>query len=129
MATTVIIYDPVLTAMSEPGGMVWKWARQRSRKVERLAKVYAPKRTGNMARQITSSFQKVPNGTVMYVESPAWYSVFPHDGTSPWVNHRKMKIPPGPGVKSKRTIYTYARAGQRSKPFLTDALITVMRDL
>jgi hypothetical protein len=129
MASTVIIYDPVLTAMSEPGGMVWKWAYQRSRKVERLAKTFAPKATGNMARQITSSYDKVPNGVVMYVESPAWYSIYPHEGTSPWVNPTKMRIPPGAGTKGGRPTYTYFRRGQRAKPFLTDALITVMRDL
>lgn len=126
MASTVIIYDPVLTAMSHPGGMVFKWAYQRNKKVERLAKLYAPKDTGNMARQITSSYQKVPNGVVMYVESPAKYSIYPHEGTQDYKHWKKMRIPPGVGTKGHRPVYTYFRRGQRAKPFLTDALRAVM---
>jgi hypothetical protein len=123
----VVIYEPVLTAMSSPGGSVFKWAYQRRKRVERLAKLYAPKATGNMARQITSSYEKVPNGVIMYVTSPAWYSIYPHEGTAPYVHYKKMRIPPL--NKTGRPIYTYARAGQRAKPFLTQALDTVMADL
>lgn len=139
----VFIYDSKITAMSHPGGMVWKWAYQRRKRVEHLAKVKAPKRTGRLARSISGDYNKVPNGVVMHVTATADYSIFVHEGTGHWVGR--------PDIRSKRMLDRRGRSpakmhlqpawgghpemwratvrGQEPQPFLEDALDTVMRDL
>lgn len=124
----VVVYDSVITAMSEPGGMVFKWAYQRRQKVERLAKTLAPKRTGHMASKISASYDKVPNGVVMYVTSPVHYSAWVHEGTRPFLSENKMFIPPNPPFWPNAS-YVYFRRGQRAQPFLRQALEVVIHSL
>lgn len=142
----VIIYDGKIEAMTAPGGMVFKWAYQRRKRVERIARQLCPVRTGNLRDSIEGEYTKVPGGVVMYVRAGGLttitqngrsYSEYVHNGT-----HDKAIVPKPPnqfmllrpGI-SKKTGVAYGRVkkrrvgGQDPQPFLSQALYTVMRDL
>ena len=126
----VEVYDSKIEAMSAPGGMVFKWAYQRSRKIERLAKAAAPKRTGRLAASISSSYDKVPNGVIMRVSAGASYARYVHEGTyGPIVSPRGRKMFLHPAWGGHPTMHKWAVNGQRPQPFLAEALHVVMRDL
>jgi hypothetical protein len=53
----VVIYDDVITAMSQPGGMVWRWALQKSQRTKTTAKALCPVQTGRLRASITSFYE------------------------------------------------------------------------
>lgn len=126
----IIIYDSVIDSWSLPGGMVWRWARQRAVRIERLAKLNVKSRTGELARSISVSYETAPPKQVtMNVVAGAAHGLWVHEGTrSPIVSLSGgyMVLPPwGPYPMLKKT----SVSGQRANPFLADALHEVMRSL
>lgn len=129
------VYDSAIHAMSDPGGIVFKWAYQRRSKVERLAKVNAPVRSGHLRNSISASYEHVPGGVVMDVSAKAPYAVYVHEGTAPHV------IGPSSAprlvffwVKKGRTFVgrvgqTVNHPGTKPDPFLELALEEVMHEL
>lgn len=135
MATThvdVIVYDSAITAMVYPGGLVWRWANQKSRRVATLAKANAPKRTGQMAASISSYYVRSERDQVevgVSADSPA---AWVHEGTARngtgyiYPDGRFLRLPAEAGHP-----VTYLRRvrGQAAQPFLEDALEAVIRTL
>lgn len=142
----VVIYDGKIEAMTAPGGMVFRWAYQRRKRVERIAKQLCPKRSGNLRDSIEGEYTKVPNGVVMYVRAGGLttitqngrsYAEYVHEGT---LDKIIVAIPPTPymvlrpGTSTLTGIAYGTRrrtqvAGQRPQPFLSQALYVVMQDL
>ncbi|HEU4911402.1 MAG TPA: hypothetical protein VFV76_05860, partial [Actinomycetes bacterium] len=131
----VVIYDGKIEAMTAPGGMVFKWAYQRRKRVERIAKQLCPVRSGNLRDSIEGEYTKVPNGVVMYVRAGGLstitqngrsYAVYVHEGTEGLITAHPPKpyMVLRPGI-SKKTGVAYGRlrkkavAGQDAQPFLS----------
>lgn len=132
----IVIYDSKIAAMSLPGGQIWRWARQRRARVERLAIRKCPRRYGTLASTIRGTYNPgPPEQVIMEIhagdEWVAPYAVWVHEGThGPITSHGSwpMKLRPYP-PRYPHTIEKYEVAGQRPQPFLQEALIEVMRSL
>jgi hypothetical protein len=142
----VVIYDHKIEAMTAPGGMVFKWAYQRRKRVERIARQLCPVRSGNLRDSIEGEYTKVPGGVVMYVRAGGLstitqngrsYAEYVHNGTLdklivPHAPNPYMILKPG---YSSKTGISYGRRrrrwvyGQDPQPFLSQALYVVMQDL
>jgi hypothetical protein len=148
----VVIYESKIRAMSTPGGMVWKWARSRARRIENLAKGIAPERTGKLTRSIEGKYVPgPPEHTFMDVTAHKRYATFVHEGTGGGVvgfrrfttargKHAPLKPTPGPGSHGRwrpgmanpwprgHKAGTFI-AGINADPFLEEALRSVMADI
>lgn len=129
--TRIVIYDSAIAAMSLPGGSTWRWAFQRRRRVERLAKEFAPSRTGEMKRSIFGYYEPArPNQIVMEVWCQNDHAIYVHEGTTGPIlprDHKYMVLKPAYGpypISLQRSV-----RGQNAQPFLDNALQAVMRDL
>lgn len=131
----VVIYDTVITAMNLPGGMVWKWARQKSQRVSTTAKFLAPKRTGALARSVTSFYEgSSRDQTVVGVSAggpSAPYAIYVVKGTGGHENYifpegKAFKLPPSAG---RVGLYRAWVRGQEANDFLSEALEDVMATL
>jgi hypothetical protein len=126
----IYIYDGKIILMSQPGGQIWRWAYQRRGRVERLAKVNAPIRSGELARSIEASYEPAaPHDVVMEVAATADYALFVHEGTDGPIFPRESKRLFLPAWGPFRQSFPRYVRGQRAQPFLADALREVMRDL
>lgn len=110
--------------------MVWRWARQRAVRVERLAKANVHSRTGELARSIHVDYEVAPpKQTVMNVYADAEHGLYVHEGTHgpiyPTLG-KYLKLPPWGAYG---TVWAKSVRGQRANPFLADALDVVIRDL
>jgi hypothetical protein len=125
----LIIYDTVIKSWSLPGGMTWRWARQRAVRIERLAKGNVHSRSGELAASISVDPEGArPNQVIMNVRAGAEHGLWVHEGTrGPITAGGKWMHLPAWGPHPA----TYAKSvrGQRANPFLSDALEVVMRDL
>jgi hypothetical protein len=125
----IIIYDSVIASWSLPGGMTWRWARQRAVRIERLAKANVRSRTGELMRSISVEAEGArPNQVIMNVYAGAAHGLWVHEGTTGPITAggRWMRLPAwGPHP----TTYVKSVRGQRANPFLVDALRVVMADL
>jgi hypothetical protein len=130
MADVVVrIDDAKIFGMASPGGMVWRWAFQRRRRVERVAKGLAPVRTGRLRESISGSYDPAPpDQVIMKVTASASYARYVHEGTGRiFPRHSKvLRIPAGNGYPK---ITRPSVRGQRAQPFLSEALYIVMADL
>ena len=125
----LVIYDSGIAAMSLPGGAIWRWARQRSVRVERTAKAFAPIRTGELRRSIYATYEpSPPKEVIMEVHATAYYAQYVHEGTFGPILPRSGKFLKFKG-RDGHNVYARSVSGQRPQPFLTDALLLVMADL
>lgn len=130
--------DVGIYGMTAPGGIVWKYAFQRARSVERLGKVYAPKRTGRLARTVKAKKEVAPPGhTIMTVWAETPYAASVHEGARPHLI--------GPRFPGNRLVFVWDKSpkgvfvgrpgqqvshpGQSAQPFLATALREVMSRL
>jgi hypothetical protein len=134
----VVIYDTVVTAMSQPGGMVWKWARQKSVRTGNTARRMCPVRTGALRSTINSFYEGSTRDQVKVGVSAggpdAPYAKFVIKGTGQRNIDRKIHrtgggplgpLPPWPGHGTHVMWVT----GQDANDFLSDALEEVMATL
>lgn len=129
--TRLVIYDSAIAAMSLPGGQTWRWAFQRRRKVERLAKEFVPVRSGNLKRNIFGYYEPSrPNLIVMEVWCQSDHAIYVHEGTTgPILPQRGQYMTLKPAYNGFPVTKQRQVRGQRANPFLDNALQTVMRDL
>ena len=135
----VVIYDTVVTAMSQPGGMVWKWARQKSTRTGNTARRYCPVRTGALRSTITSFYDGSTRDQVKVGVSAggpgAPYARFVIKGTGWPPGDRQIHAEPGQYFRIKefgingRPLVTRAIRGQDPNDFLSRALEEVMATL
>lgn len=138
------VNDRSITAMSLPGGDVWKYAYQRRRRIERRAKQLCPKRSGSLRASVTGFFFPAPIDHIqMQVLAGGHYAKYVHEGTGPQFGPRELHGHPGQGSKGRwrpgmQRAFQRKRwpggtktgvSGQHPTPFLSDALHEVMRDL
>lgn len=137
----VVIYDNRITAMNYPGGMIWRWAFQKSRRIERLAKLYAPKRTGRLAESVSSHYTgSSRDNTIMTVSAGgprAPHAIYVIKGTKDFqgrtrlgrfaprgyiypTHSRALNLPWGPRARVR---------GQAANDFLSRAMGDVIRTL
>lgn len=126
----IIIYGSVIASWSLPGGMVWKWARQRAVRIERIAKMNAPVRSGELRRSITSEYEgSLPYQVIMNVYADAEHGLWVHEGTTGPIRPLYGKIMTLPPYGAYPQVKARFVRGQDANPFLADALDTVIRDL
>jgi hypothetical protein len=134
----VVIYDSVVTAMSQPGGMVWKWARQKSIRTGNTARRMCPVRTGALRSTINSFYEGSTRDQVKVGVSAggpqAPYARFVIKGTGQRNIDRKIyRKDGGPLGPLPWSPYhgTHAQwvTGQDANDFLSDALEEVMATL
>lgn len=121
---TVVVYDSRITAMSMPGGMVFRYTERLTESTVSYAKAFAPKRTGRMAGQIRKDVRPLRSGTVGRVRSPVPYSVYVHEGTGPFIypkTGRYLSIPQSRYSTGRRKLRPFVR-GQEANPFLVRAM-------
>lgn len=129
---TVVVYDSVITAMSLPGGMVWRYGFQKARRTATLARAGAPKRTGQMAASIDAEYEGSERDSATMRVSADAPALWVHEGTqgsNPDEKNIKprgkyLRLSPGGGYG---VVYAKAVRGQKAQPFLTDALEAVIR--
>lgn len=148
MATTVtIIVVPNLfgiSAMTLPTGTIYKFATQRRRRIETLAKRICPERSGDMARSIEGRYKKDDLFAADWdVSANTHYARFVHEGTSGQSGGKRLAGEPGIGSHGRwhpgdvifferHTWPEYTKKpirGINSDPFLSDALESVMADI
>lgn len=131
----VVIYGAAITAMSLPGGMIYRWTARRVDRIETLATVTAPRRTGAMAASISTDKRKIgrPRHVVMTVNADA-PAAWVHEGTAGgrygWIyptHSRKLHLQPAWGGWPE-SLQDRVH-GQDPQPWLADALRTVMADV
>lgn len=129
----VVVFESAVDAMHQPGGMIYDEMRDAAREVAFLAKLDAPKRTGELAAGIRMASERRASRKKVgfYVRSDAPYSYWVHEGTGQIYakSRRGMSVPAyresGPrGVAPRRRRRTVR--GQRANPFLTNNLRYVM---
>lgn len=140
----VVIYDSVITAMSQPGGMVWRWARQKSQRVATVARAECPVQTGKLRSTINSFYEgSTRDSTIVGVSAggpQAPYAKFVIKGT------KNLAVFGKGGVSQGRIYPQFGKAlrmppdgqgsafrawsrGQAPNPFLQEALEQVMDTL
>lgn len=131
--TRVVVFETVVDAMHQPGGMVWDTMSDAASEVAFLARLDAPKRTGELAAGIRKASEKRASRRKVgfYVRSDAPHSFWVHEGTGQiYAKSRKgMSVPAyresGPRGVAPRVRRRSVR-GQRANPFLTNNLRYVM---
>jgi hypothetical protein len=118
----VVVYDSRIQAMSAPGGQVFRYASEKTRRAAAFSKETAPKRTGHLAGTIRHDTRTVRNGAVGRVRVGAPYATFVIHGTpSPIYPHGDFLWVP----KFHGSLYRVKRdsvAGQRANNFLERGL-------
>jgi hypothetical protein len=134
----VVIYDSVVTAMSQPGGMVWKWANQKSQRTRTTARRLCPVRTGRLRSTVDSFYEGSTRDQVKVGVSAggpdAPYAKFVIFGTALHDPDRRIEnrgsviahLPQHPNHAG--TVRNWV-TGQDPNDFLTDALEEVMATL
>jgi hypothetical protein len=134
----VVIYDSVVTAMSQPGGVVWKWARQKATRTGNTARRYCPVRTGALRSTIDSFYEGSTRDQVKVGVSAggpdAPYAKFVIKGTGHNDFLRRIYSddggPLGPlPFSSYHGTHAMWVTGQDANDFLSDALEEVMATL
>jgi hypothetical protein len=134
----VVIYDTVITSMSQPGGLVWRWARQKSQRVQTLAKAECPVVTGRLRSTIHSFYEGSTRDQVKVGVSAggpgAPYAKFVIKGTGARnIDRRIYRTDGGPlgplPVSAFHGTHAQWVTGQHPNDFLSDALDQVMDTL
>lgn len=128
-AMRVVIYDSAITAMTAPGGDVYRYAHRKGQRTTLLAKMNAPKRSGALVRGIRMDIRKTGRDRVVVrVRSQAAHSLFVHEGTTGPIyahNPRGLWVPRRKYGTSRR--WRESVNGQKANPFLTRAMDAEMR--
>ena len=132
--TRVVVFETAVDNLHRPGGMIYDEMRDAAREVSFLAKLDAPKRTGELAAGIrVASETRVSRKKVgFYVRSDAPHSYWVHEGTGPTITPTTfpyMRLPAFPEYGARGTaprMYRRMVAGQVGQPFLTNNLRYVM---
>jgi hypothetical protein len=135
----VVIYDTVVTAMSQPGGMVWKWANQKSQRTRTTARRMCPVRTGRLRSTVDSFYEGSTRDQVKVGVSAggpeAPYAKFVIFGTAErYIDNRIYPqngkgLGPLPASANHKGRYRAWVTGQDANDFLSDALEEVMATL
>jgi hypothetical protein len=133
VSVRIRVFDSRIDAMHLPGGDVWNWAAGLKHEMEVLAKAKAPKRTGHLAESVSTSQGSNALGTFVTMGASAHYAAWVHEGTHGPIfprgaNYLKFR---GQGVwagGNSRDGYWRlpSVSGQRSQPFLRDAMEEVL---
>lgn len=135
MAVHYRVHEAAVQSFNLPGQPVYEEVVWNTAKTTReLAILYAPKRTGRLKASIRASRPK-PTGVYTLassVSAAVGYAAFVHDGTTGPIypsGSRFLKVPYRNGAASKGKLFFFAESvrGQRSQPFLADALSQAMR--
>lgn len=124
-----VVYDTKITAMNAPSGMVYRYVEHRTDSTVRIAKVFAPKRTGRLAGGIRRDVRQTSRDRVVgRVRSTARHSQWVHEGTRTPITaltggrmgDGMLSVPTFIG--SSKRMRRRAVKGQRANPFLERAL-------
>jgi hypothetical protein len=135
----VVIYDSVVTAMSQPGGVVWRWARQKSTRTGNTARRMCPVRTGALRSTINSFYEGSTRDQVRVGVSAggpqAPYAKFVIKGTAMRFSDNRiypngsLSLGPLPDSPYHAGRYRAFVSGQDPNDFLSRALEEVMATL
>jgi hypothetical protein len=135
----VVIYDSVVTAMSQPGGMVWKWANQKSQRTRTTARRMCPVRTGRLRSTVSSFYEGSTRDQVKVGVSAggpgapyAQYVIFgtARTGYDDRIYSRHSRaLGPLPASANHKGLYREWVSGQDPNDFLSRALEEVMATL
>jgi hypothetical protein len=127
----VVIHDSRIQGMGMPGGDVWKFTRRLARETESVARGNCPfggptagYPPGTLFRAHYVSVTPLPHGCLGYVGNHAPHALWVHEGTRTPITpttSKWLKIPWGRGHVFRRAV-----RGQRSQPWLSNALHVVM---
>lgn len=130
MATSVqvTIFNPEIDfLLKAPGGMVSKDITKRTFRVYQWARIYGPRRTGNLVSKMEFDVRHGATGPRGRVTSKANYSMAVHEGARPHVIvPRKKQALFWPGAR--HPVRRVHHPGNRSNPFLTKALVRAVED-
>jgi len=124
----VVVYDSRITAMGAPGGDVYNYTKNKTRRTAAYAQGFAPIRSGRLRGGIRTDVRTLRNGTVGRVRSTARHSAWVHEGVDGLIypHGDYLWVPVSRGA-SKRRQRPFVR-GQDANPFLERALTAAMRD-
>jgi hypothetical protein len=112
--------------LRSPSGLVAKNMERRGRKVQRHAQRNVNSRTGALSRSITISWTSYYGAPGVEVGTSLYYGIMVHDGTGIYgPSGRPIRARPGGYLKFQArggVVYAKSVRGQRSNPFLRDAL-------
>lgn len=132
-SVSVVIYDSRITAMNYPGGDVYKYFLHKARTTVALAKMYAPKRSGELARSVRrESPRSGRNHVTMRVSARAKHAIFVIKGTGPWIDvddtaEGYFWLPKYPRA-TKRVKYFSDVRGQKANDFLSAAMKAALNE-
>lgn len=142
MARTSVTFranDSRIMLLGADGHMVGRYIRRKGNDVQRWAVETCPKRSGELARSISSgNFRHAGHHTTIDISADAGYAIYVHDGTGPQVGRdliigrpkgglgapHGMLVPVTKG--SSHRAWRQEVQGQVPQPFLRDALVFVM---
>ena len=124
----VVVYDSRISAMSLPGGDVYKYTKDKTTRAATYAQIFAPMRSGRLRASIRTDVRGLTSGTVGRVRATAWHSTWVHEGTGPLIypDGDFLWVPVAKHA-TKRRRREFVR-GQTANPFLERALDAAMRD-
>lgn len=136
-SVSVVIYDSRITAMNYPGGDVYKYFLHKARTTVALAKVLAPKRTGELARSVRREAPRSGrNHVTMRVSARAKHAIFVIKGTGQgnggWIDvdttaEGYFWIPKYPHSAKRVKRFEDVR-GQEANNFLDDAMQSALNE-
>lgn len=133
MAVRIVVYDTALARMHQPGGMINDYVRDMAKEAKRLMELTAPiGRSGELARSHHYRVRPRKSSTIGHVYNDADHALFVHDGTGLYgPNHALIPGPhrfayTRPPLRKGMGMPKWTR-GQRSQPWMADAIETVGR--
>lgn len=120
--------------LRSPRGLVSRDLVKRAKRVQRKARILAPKRTGRLAASIEITIRGGVTGISAYVGSRLYYAKWQHDGVGIYGKRGKpirakgrKKLLKFTGPLDGATVYVASVPGYTGTHYLTDALRAVFR--
>lgn len=128
---TKIVLDHVglFELLRSPSGAVARDALRRGRRVQELARVLAPKRTGRLAESIDVNLRIRSGGIVVEIGTHVDYALFQHDGTGIYGRGRPIRARAGKVLVftiGGNKIYTRQVKGAPATKFLERAIYAAL---
>lgn len=124
----VVVYDSRLDAFTLPGGDVYRYTQEKTRRAAVYAQMFAPVRSGALKASIRTDVRGLTSSTVGRIRATARHAQWVHEGTDDIIYPEgEFLWVPVAKYATKRRKRDFVR-GQRANPFLERALGAAMRD-